>query len=154
MGAHFLSPLVGYEDLVAAEEAVFDPDSVGAVVGSMDHCMSHPDSIGLAGAVDGLGLAEPVSNIRSYLDNHHVVAHSPIRPDRSGHCPIVHCHPGHSHNHNAAGRTAGHGDYRSPVVGVAFAVAFLGRSVVVVVVVVAGSCRIAAGMPFRWFCGG
>lgn len=146
MGAHFLSPLVGYEDLVAAEEAVFDPDSVGALVGNMDRCMSHPDGVGLAGAVDGLGLAEPVSNIRSYLDNH-VVAHSPIRPDRSGHCPIVHCHPGHSHNRNTAGRTADHSDDRSPVVDVVFAVAFLDRSVVVVAV--AGSCRIAAGMPFR-----
>lgn len=142
MRAHFLSPLVGYEDLVAAEEVVLDPDFVGAVVGNTDHCMSHPDSIGLVGVVDDLGLVEPVSNIHSYLDSHHVVAHSPIRPDRSGHCPIVDCRPGHSHNHSTVGHIAGHGDCRSPVVGVAVAVA------------VAGSCRIAAGMPCRRSCGG
>lgn len=146
MVAHFPCPVVDYEGLVAVGEGVCDPDSVEAAVGSTGHCMLLPGSIGLAVAVDVPDLARAVLGIHSCLDNRRVVAHSPMLLDRNGHCPIAHCLLGHNRNHSSSGRTAGHGNHRSPDAVAASVVVLPGRSVAVVG---ARSCCTAVGVPLR-----
>ena len=161
MGGHFPGQSVGFEGLVAvgvvaaavahcghagSGEAVSVLGFVeGVAVRNTARCMPLPGSTGHAAAVGGYDLAGPVARIRSYLDNRHVAAHSPIPPGHSGRCPIAHCLPGRSRSHSIADRTAGRSDCRNPAAAV-LGLVFLGRGIVAEGV---RSCRIAAGVPCR-----
>jgi hypothetical protein len=142
--AYFLDP-VAAEEVVAVAQAHCSPlvDHAGSVeavvvlesvevvaVDSTARCMPHPGSTGFANAVSDPGLAGLVSSTHSYLGVRHIADQFPNLPVvRSSRCPIVHVHPGRSHNHSIAGRNGHHSP--GTAAADASAVVVLGRSIAV-----------------------